>query len=174
MRVRSAGRGGNQLTGIQAFVQVVLVRWTKKSRGAPAAAFRNSLPEAAVFPTTAEHRPDSRLLWHDVVFAEEQDFRPREAFRSYAAHHKNYNALEIVVGETGAEFILKGRQRLAVPPRTYARAVFNFAEIKPWDHDLLKIYHKVSVNLIVDIKPTPEMFVERAPDIQLRALVNLR
>jgi len=67
-------------------VQELRTRWTKLSRGAPAASLRNRTPRALRLPV--RHVQSQNSFFHRVVFAEEAAFEPRVKEADFFANAK--------------------------------------------------------------------------------------
>ncbi|MGB8646800.1 MAG: hypothetical protein WCF84_16285 [Anaerolineae bacterium] len=62
-------------------VQNIITTWTKKSRAGADAGERNAVLEMLPLPSLPEVAPPDVLIYHEAVFAEQEQFIPKHRFR---------------------------------------------------------------------------------------------
>jgi hypothetical protein len=147
-------------------VQTLCTRWTKKSRGAPAAVRRNDTPER--FSSNVARLPESEVAWHDVEFSEPH-FLPMERYRerSLPAELRRV-ALDLDQGELRA--VLFGSTRFRLRLGQSGSLVYNHAEDTQLDGWRDTEFQKVVLHVAFGIIASPDLFLRR-PD---QSFVSLR
>jgi hypothetical protein len=147
-------------------VQTLSTRWTKKSRGAPAAVRRNETPQR--FGLNVARLPESEVAWHDVEFGEPH-FLPMERYRerTLPAEFRRI-ALRVEQGELLA--LLFGSTRFRLRLGQSGIVVYNHTEDIQLDGWRDTEFQKVVLHVAFGIAPSHDLF-QRAPD---QSFVSLR
>lgn len=154
-------------------VQLIHTVWTKASRGAPAAATRNRVPEAMRLPPEGIRDIATGLLVHEVWYREPDFETPRSDVRVYEESVRNWNALELRVASDTVHLELGAGRHLALGRGEYGRVVFNYFIDEPNHGGHIRYYHKLSANVTLGSSPAAAMFTRNAPSRELRALDHL-
>lgn len=142
-------------------VQTVRTLWTKKSRGAPAAARRNATPDQVILDPTRVL--DDQATWHDVTFSE-PDFVMHETYRGRALPNDFLRAsvfFEPDCNTLSVRFF--GSIRLRLSRGQYGRIVYNLSDDAPLESWYQSVFQKVTVRVAFDLPPQPHLF-HRPPD----------
>ena len=148
-------------------VQTLWTRWTKKSRGVPAAVRRNDTPER--LHLNVARLPESQVAWHDVEFREPH-FLPMEHYHERALPMEFRRiALHLDDGELRA--VLFGSTRFRLLPGQSGTIVYNHTEDIQLDGWRDTEFQKVVLHVAFGIAPSVELF-QRPPNQSFISLRN--
>ncbi len=174
------------------FVLIQLIRtvWTKASRGGALATRRNSVPEALPFTARPGCSLSSGILVHRIEFEEADRFEHPALDELEISEGDAVRVLGIIAERLGARVRLtldldpvrvegmpyRRRAIFGLPPPSltleegrWGRASYNFRHVADdgwW-------YEKVVANIAACEEIDPNVFLEAAPDEELRDLVEL-
>ncbi len=153
-------------------IQMICVRWTKKSRGAPGAERRNAVPKALPFTPA-----DCNCLVEYYDFNEKNDFKQVLRERLIFDHipdrfydlQLDYQNDELAIGTHWDQRWAKpGRydktDALCLSIGQYGRLVVNWRSVDEHGEDSIHWYSQKTWNIAVVDHPTPDLFITREPD----------
>jgi hypothetical protein len=169
-------------------IQEIRSIWSKVSRGGAAAALRNSVPEAALFPTIKAKPAAHQIFHHLVVYGEANDFAVPVKSESVelATSSNDIGCVKInVLSERVAvayEYNYKCgglpprqvrpgvnvREEVMIEPGSWVRVRYNgrFSGDEWW-------YEKVVVNVGLLHKPDTEIFISTEPLHEISQMAEL-
>lgn len=166
-------------------VQEIRSVWTKASRGGPAAALRNSVPEAAPFPTAAARPPADRIFHQALVYGEANGFasplKSEFAVSDAASLAVGCVKIHVSAGRLLVAYEYDHRagglpprldrpdEEITLPPGSWARVKHNgrFTGDEWW-------YEKLVVNVGLFRRPDPAAFLATPPPHEINRLADLR
>ena len=170
-------------------IQEIRTIWSKASRGGAAAARRNSVPEAALFHTTASHSAAHKLFHQLLVYGEANDFaEPLKSETSELISDSIGVGCVRVEASAGRVDVVyeydyrcgglpprrskrgvSRRDDLAVEPGRWVRVKYNgrFSGDEWW-------YEKVVVNVGLFTRPGADVFISTEPAEELSEMAELR
>lgn len=126
-------------------VQTLCTRWSKRFRGAPAAARRNSTPKLVVLDPS--RLAGNEATWHDVTF-DEPDFLLRETYRTRSLPNDFLRASVFFEPERNTLSVrFFASVRLRLTPGQSGRIVYNLSDDAPMDGWYQTIFQSVVVNV---------------------------
>jgi hypothetical protein len=166
-------------------IQIVLVEWSKKSRGGPLATQRNRVPLASALQ--ARGFDASEALWIETQNWSEPDFtRPRRVVRgSQSGEFSLFQLSNLAIAHMENTTRIAGALCLGAPyPRRYIPVRYElqagqFAKLR-WnartvDSDGLWSYHLIALNIARVVgEVAPDIFTSRPPDYEFESLRMLR
>lgn len=150
-------------------VQTLWTRWTKRSRGAPAATRRNATPES--FDIDPSRIVEGQTCWHEVRF-DEPDFTPVETYRIRSLPSDFHRISIQPEGSEALDVQLFGTTCFRLTPRQSGRILYNLSEDVLLDGWYATTFHKLVFQVAFGLSVTPALF-RRAPDQQLVSMREL-
>lgn len=143
-------------------IQTLWTRWTKRSRGAPAATRRNATPES--FDIDPARIVDGETCWHEVRF-DEPEFIPVETYRTRSLPSDFHR---ISIQSEGPEVLgvqLFGSTCFRLIPRQLGRVLYTLSEDVPLDDWYATTFHKLVFQVAFGLSVSPALF-RRPPNQQ--------
>jgi len=153
-------------TNHRVIVQTLLTRWTKKSRGAPAAVRRNDTPEQ--LSLNVARLSESEAAWHDVEFREPH-FLPMEQYRERTLPTE-FRRIALHPEDGALCAVLFGSTRFRLLPGQSGNVVYNYTEDIQLDGWRDTEYQRVVLHVAFGIPPSHDLF-QRPPN---QSFVSLR
>jgi hypothetical protein len=169
-------------------IQEIRTIWSKASRGGAAAARRNAVPEAALFPPAGSPSAPA-IVRQRQVYGEANDFAEPLESEAVESTSDSISIGCVTIGVSAGRVTVAyeydyrcgglpprhsrpgagGRDELAVEPGRWVRVRYNgrFSGDVWW-------YEKVVVNVGLFERPAPDMFVSTEPAEEISRMAELR